>query len=637
MKLSLGVVLVLVGGVAVACSSSDATTTNSTTPPSSNGTPDAGPVGTSPTDAGPSGPVACAAPPCADGDVCVKSADCTSNICTANKCIPISCTDRIKNADETDVDCGGSCATKCGPTKSCAADADCSDGTCTDTKCVIPTSADGKANGNETDADCGSSRQGGVTDTKAPACDAGKKCLADVDCKSGGCNFAGVCAFARSCVSEHGGTTCGAGDFTSDAKQHEDCCASAVVENYAATAPDNYANPVGAAYRLDKFQITAGRIRTFLDAVKGDVQTWVKTNRTKLDPYARAELPATIEPYLPKGWTQPASTDDCNDGGGGPSYKCNYGALNQISGYRYNDGPGGTYGYGCYMGPGQAGSRTSYLSAAELTALDDGEGGHLVPKDRLDEKAVDCVTYPIVAAFCAWDGGHLETLDEYRGAFGGDGDAAGRRYPYASNDALVGNIHPTRSLGLNDFYGTILSPLDNYAYTPADPPAGTDRYSIYNYNLTAAQKTIVLARLTRANHFWNYFDTIINDQIAWLQGRAEAPIAAEQVETLDDQSVAVAPPGRYPSGAGKYGHRDLTGNVMEITGTIGYGPSTYVTGTGVRWTANGSFEGGAHTASDSMRGYSGFTFQMLTKYGRTGARCARPSGVYPVSVTPKGN
>ena len=40
------------------------------------------------------------------------------------------CNDGIKNGNETDVDCGGSCATKCAGGKSCAVAGDCVSGTC---------------------------------------------------------------------------------------------------------------------------------------------------------------------------------------------------------------------------------------------------------------------------------------------------------------------------------------------------------------------------------------------------------------------------------------------------------------------------------------------------------------------------
>ena len=43
---------------------------------------------------------------------------------------PPSCTDGRQNGDETDVDCGGSCTTKCAPGKHCALSTDCQSGIC---------------------------------------------------------------------------------------------------------------------------------------------------------------------------------------------------------------------------------------------------------------------------------------------------------------------------------------------------------------------------------------------------------------------------------------------------------------------------------------------------------------------------
>ena len=634
MKWSSGLLVLGLGGsVVLACSSDNSGGTADASTPTS--TIDAGMSTDTTPDSGPTGPIACASPPCADGDACVTSVDCASNDCVTNKCIPISCSDGVKNASETDIDCGGSCAKKCTTAQACAGPADCADGVCTTTRCVAATSGDGVKNGNESAIDCGSSTAGG-TDTKAKACAAGLTCTTDADCLSGGCNYAGTCSFARSCVAEHGGTTCGAGDYGSATKTHEDCCTSAQVDNFNDTT-NHYANPLNAAYRLDKYQITAGRIRTFLDAVSGNVKTWVQTNRTKLDTSAQGELPTAVEPYLPAGWTQPDSTDNCQPDTQSPVQKCNYGALNQISGYRYNDGPGGDNGYGCFMGTGAYGTRTSHLTTAELATLGNTEIQHLVPKERLDEKSVTCVTYAVLAAFCAWDGGHLETLNEYFGAFGGNGGyGAGRTYPYVDNAASQPDA--TRSLGFSDPYANVMSPQDNFAFTPATPPAtepGLDRWSVFNDNLTAAQQSAILVRMTRANHSWNYFDSIINDLLAPLQGRATAPIPAEsRIDVANDSSVGVAPPGRYPLGAGKYGHRDLVGNVMEITATLGGG--TYNPGGSVNWTPNGSFDYTAHFNGGNMIGYN-YNFALLTKYGRAGGRCARPLMVYPTGTLPKTN
>lgn len=45
-----------------------------------------------------------------------------------------SCSDSVKNDDETDVDCGGSCA-RCADHQSCLVDTDCLSLVCNETKC----------------------------------------------------------------------------------------------------------------------------------------------------------------------------------------------------------------------------------------------------------------------------------------------------------------------------------------------------------------------------------------------------------------------------------------------------------------------------------------------------------------------
>jgi len=96
-----------------------------------------------------------------------------------------SCTDHLKNGDETDVDCGGSACGPCDDALGCSVDHDCKSKRCgEDDKCAVASCSDGVQNGNETDVDCG----GGCT-TK---CELGKACGASGDCKSGLCPQ-GVC------------------------------------------------------------------------------------------------------------------------------------------------------------------------------------------------------------------------------------------------------------------------------------------------------------------------------------------------------------------------------------------------------------------------------------------------------------
>ena len=120
---------------------------------------------------------------CAPGKVCLKAADCESGICANGACAAPGCGDNLKNGDETDLDCGGAC-TKAMPPKTCAAgrgcakNEDCRGGQCLMGKCA-PTCADLEKSGDESDIDCGGSC--------AAKCATGKACGRGGDCKSGLC------------------------------------------------------------------------------------------------------------------------------------------------------------------------------------------------------------------------------------------------------------------------------------------------------------------------------------------------------------------------------------------------------------------------------------------------------------------
>jgi hypothetical protein len=90
-----------------------------------------------------------------------------------------------------------------------------------------------------------------------------------------------------------------------------------------------------------------------------------------------------------------------------------------------------------------------------------------------------------------------------------------------------------------------------------------------------------------------------------------------------DYAIYVGEPGRLAAGDGSLGHADLAGNLMELTATL-TGTSTTttdyaqrtVTQPKIAWTKNGSWEGHAI-------GYDKWSFPIMTKYGKTGLRCAR--------------
>ena len=102
---------------------------------------------------------------------------------------PAHCANTVKDADETDVDCGGSCGATCVYGETGGGDRDCGVGHCVSGKCAPTgsTCADHVLDGMETDIDCGGD---------CPLCADGKHCTVNDDCASGQCSggSGGTCA-----------------------------------------------------------------------------------------------------------------------------------------------------------------------------------------------------------------------------------------------------------------------------------------------------------------------------------------------------------------------------------------------------------------------------------------------------------
>lgn len=121
---------------------------------------------------------------------CRKDADCQSKTCKEGKCTAASCSDGIKNQDETDVDCGGSCK-KCEDGESCRKASDCQSAICTEGICVPKGPClNGEKDELETDTDCG----GICAEVKNIKCSLGKKCAEDTDCRTATCGIDSKCA-----------------------------------------------------------------------------------------------------------------------------------------------------------------------------------------------------------------------------------------------------------------------------------------------------------------------------------------------------------------------------------------------------------------------------------------------------------
>jgi len=311
-------------------------------------------------------------------------------------------TDGAKNGSETDVDCGGASGVLCADAKTCALATDCESNVCgAGKKCMAPSATDGVKNGDETDVDCGGA--------SAPKCAVDQACSAHSDCGSDSCSYQKKCAAQRSCSAHHGGDTCGENG-------NESCCT---------TIPGS---------PIDKYNITAGRFRTFVERTNGNLRGWVQA-------------------HAPDGWD--ASWNDklptmLDNGGTAPDFT----GLYQEMGPSVH-GTAGPSNEGCFVDG--YGARSYRLPDAINTRMGDHQN---YAQDVLDDKALNCVPAYLIAAFCAWDGGRMPTKAEWDGAWGG------ALYPWGAGPAPAGwpSAYDTDASGITPLPASGDVKRANYAY-----------------------------------------------------------------------------------------------------------------------------------------------------------------------------
>ncbi len=374
--------------------------------------------------------------PCPDGQACTDSSDCIGT-CSAGTCGPIGPTDGKKNGDETDVDCGGPTAPKCANGKTCATKTDCVDDYCPDDtkKCTAPTYSDGVQNGTETDVDCGGTGAGMKT------CAETKSCVVDTDC-NGACNYKKKCVDIPSCRGQFGSETCGSYETSDAFKTHESCCRTLPVTGY------NEPNAPGKTVYLDKYEITAGRMRAFLETLGGgvdaagnakaaNVKAWIAAHRParwnngwdNVLPTGNANSIASytiidnlvVDPLYP-GPKQYMSTLKLADWQNNPgNYSVDIGIFRALGAPalfpEYTSSVnGGVYSVAhalnCTNSHGGSGQSTYWFDAATINQYsEDGSVGKYFSKEQMDEKALNCTSFAMFAAFCAWDGGQIATAE----------------------------------------------------------------------------------------------------------------------------------------------------------------------------------------------------------------------------------
>ncbi|MEO7330653.1 MAG: hypothetical protein ABI193_18910 [Minicystis sp.] len=122
---------------------------------------------------------------CSTGGICIDPGDCLSHHCAAGICAAASCNDAIQNQGETSKDCGGPFCPPCPGGSPCLISSDCDSGVCTDNLCAFDLCLDSIQDGSETDIDCG----GG----SCLGCTSGKSCMGDLDCESKVCKPGFTC------------------------------------------------------------------------------------------------------------------------------------------------------------------------------------------------------------------------------------------------------------------------------------------------------------------------------------------------------------------------------------------------------------------------------------------------------------
>ena len=324
-----------------------------------------------------------------------------------------TCKNGVRDNDEAGTDCGGSCVTACGassggPGGSSGGDPDGGGG-------GPGNPTNGVRDGSETDVDCGG--------PGAPKCAEGKTCAADTDCTVG-CNYAKKCVSAPSCKTHLGGDTCGKGEVGEAGASHESCCRTLPVTGFA-----DAAHPGKTVY-LDKYEITAGRIRAFIEQLAAqnagnpDVKGWIAKNKPAIwDSAWDAFLPADMEggsmtinrrllgdPRVEDGTGQPGPgvilpPDADQVRRMGVNYQFNSEVYVDLHGQNCGTFPG-SYGFPTYYYPPEILTRDGQLPrVAGVTST----GAPIPAKDLLDVKSMNCITNAMLAAFCAWDGGQLAT------------------------------------------------------------------------------------------------------------------------------------------------------------------------------------------------------------------------------------
>ncbi len=349
----------------------------------------------------------------------------------------------------------------------------------------------------------------------APKCAEGQVCAVDQDCASGVCSTGKRCVSSASCRGGPNGAsgidTCGTGEPGAPGAVVESCCRSLPL-------------PARPTRRLDRYEITGGRVRAFLDDLAAK-------NGGVPNVRAFAEAQAAANPTSQLGSVAagyPGLVGILPDRAG-PNAQfpmpVHLGAypLDPINALD-----------GCYVSDDSYGHATYWQAAADVRGYGIGArdaqgvatGVRRYSREELDKKPVNCMMALFLAAFCAWDGGELARTADFRAVWGRRPTPVGTTTVYVPWAAIL----PVGGFNWRNGHGAACNPTSWPGCVNPQP---------YFY------------------------------QFPQLRPDGMGPIPAQ------DDSAAIAAPGRFKSdvtaivSASGEGWYDVGGNLMEMAWPVG--------------------------------------------------------------------
>jgi hypothetical protein len=555
------------------------------------------------------------APKCPAGEGCNATADCDKVKCDTvmKKCLPAAHDDGILNLDETGIDCGGPTMTvaRCPTGEGCAAVTDCDNVLCNGMSklCDPPTATDGLTNGTETDKDCG-----GGAPTNAPRCVFDKTCAADTDCANGGCSLGGgkKCA-PRSCATTEtaGIASCGALETGQAGAAHDSCCKSLVL-------------PTRTTKRLDKYEITAGRFRTFLTNAGPNIRAFV-TTYVAANPTSQLAQLVSVGPNVFPGGANVSTVYPDADRFNAHSLTAHMELdIDNYSGIR-----------GCYNGynPGVAAQGDYAANTYWMDATHEADFAippRTTPRSVSDEKPLNCAMPAMLAAFCAWDGGELATLADYHDAWVSPSPPAALVFPWGSTDLKRPNYNWCNGTYLN---GGFRCQCDNTNHT--NDPGGAPLFGPGPNNIGPSPNDKCPAggftTLSGAGVFYEFpagtDRSRDNEPLIAAPGRmtADATVLKSGGESWFDLLANLAEyTGDFKASTQDWCDFSVTPNAgdPQCTRNLHAGSGTRYTNIPVSGIIGRTWEGHQYEYG-SPNGFP-VTFQ----YGKFGGRCVRPAAPY---------